>query len=269
MSTDPLRDKLIEDTGSAAEADQLLSVVRRLPDWPVPVPTAAETDRLVQTITAAMPAPRTNRWRPPWWSLLRAQARIVQQEIWIASALVMVLGCGVTLAQPANSPDQLPLILIAPVVAALGIAFLYGPTAEPAAELELATPFSPRLIVLTRLLLVFAFDLALGLLGSALLMLTHGGWSGWSLVTLWLAPMTFLAALAFLLSMIFAEPLIGATICLALWGAQVLRQFLPVERWPTLLSAEAQPWLWLMAVSCAIAALWLAGREERWLTRHA
>jgi hypothetical protein len=269
MSTDPLRAKLIEDTGSAAEADELLPAVRRLPDWSAPAPTAAETDRLVQAITAARPAQHPNRvWRV-WWPLLRAQARIVQQEIWIASALVMVLGCGVTLARPAESLDQLPLMLIAPVVAALGIAFLYGPAAEPTLEIELATPISSRLIVLARLLLVFAFDLALGLLGSALLVLTQSGWSWWPLVAMWLAPMTFLAALAFLLSMIFSEPLIGATVCLALWGAQTLRQFLPVERWPTLLSVEAQPWLWLMAAGCAGVALWLAGREERWLTRPA
>ena len=268
MNTDPLRAKLIEDTGSAAEADELLSAVRRLPDWTMPAPTASETDRLVQALTAELPV-QTHPWTL-WWPLLRTQARIVQQEIWLASALVMVLGCGVTLIQPQSATlDQLPLVLIAPVVAALGIAFLYGPAAEPAAEIELATPFSPRLIVLTRLLLVFAFDLVLGLLGSALLMLTQSGWSWWPLVALWLAPMTFLAALAFLLAMVFSEPLIGAAVCLALWGAQVLRQFLPLERWPTLLNAEAQPWLWLSAAGCAIVALWLAGREERWLTRRA
>ncbi len=265
---DRLRAKLIEDTGSVEEADRLLPVLRQLSDWPAPAPSAAETDRLVRVIIAAVPAPRPARLGTVWWPLLRAQARIVQQEIWVASALVMLLGCVVTLVKPAASPDQLPLVLIAPVVAALGIAFLYGPSAEPALEIELATPISPRLLVLARLLLVFAFDLVLALLGSALLVLTQSGWSWWPLVTLWLAPMTFLTTLAFLLSMIFSEPLIGAAICLALWGAQVLRQFLPLERWPTLLSAEAQPWLWCVAAGCALAALWLAGREERWLVKQ-
>ncbi len=265
---DRLRAKLIEDTGSPEEADRLLSAVRSLADWPAPVPTAAETHRLAQTLLAVSPAPRFQRRRIAWWSLLRAQVRIVQHEIWIASALVILLGCGVTLIKPSAALDQLPLVLIAPVVAALGIAFLYGPAAEPAVELELATPTSPRLLVLARLLLVFAFDLVLALLGSALLVLTQSGWSWWPLVTLWLAPMTFLAALAFLLSMIFSEPLIGATICLVLWGAQVLRQFFPLERWPTLLSLEAQPWLWLVAAGCAVSALWLAGREERCLMRQ-
>jgi hypothetical protein len=193
----------------------------------------------------------------------------VQHEIWLASALVMLLGVVVTLAeQPTAAIGTLPLALIAPLVAALGIAFLYGPAAEPSLEIELAAPVSPRLVVLVRLLLVFLFDLALGLIGSIALVMSHSGWSLWPLVALWLAPMTCLAALAFLLSMLLIDPLISVSICLTLWGLQVLRVFPPFAAWPNWLSTDAQPWLWLTALLCAGLALWLAGREERQLLKR-
>ena len=266
---DQLRAKLIEDTGSVDEADRLVPIVRQLADWPAPIPTAQQTDRLVQTLTAAMPAPSSRRALMAW--LLRAQLRVVQHEIWLASAFVMTLGVLVTLtSQPGLSAEMLPLALIAPLVAALGIAFLYGPAADPSLEIELATPVSPRLIVLVRLLLVFLFDLALGLIGSVALVIAapRSEWSLWPLVALWLAPMTFLAALAFLLSMLFVDPLIGVSICLTLWGLQVLRVFPPFATLPNWLSGDLQPWLWLTAVLCVGLALWLAGREERQLLKR-
>lgn len=267
---DQLRVKLIEDTGSIEEADQLFPALRRLSAWPAPAPSVQETDRLVQTLTAELAArPAVRSWSMLWW-LLRAQMRVVQQEIWLASALVMALGLFVTLTnQHPILLEEAPFVLMAPLVAALGIALLYGPAAEPALEIELATPISPRLVVLARLLLVFAFDLTLALISSMVLIAAQSDWSLWPLVLAWLAPMTFLAALAFLLSMIFSEPLVGAAICLVLWGAQVLRAFKLFDLLPNLLAAETQPWLWLSALLCAGVAVWLAGSEERWLTKHA
>lgn len=263
---DQLRAKLIEDLGSAAEADRMLPIAQQLAEWPAPLPTAQQTDRLVQTLTVALPARSSRRALAVW--LLRAQLRVVQHEIWLASALVMTLGVLVTLGgQPGASIEMLPLTLIAPLVAALGIAFLYGPAADPSLEIELATPVSPRLVVLVRLLLVFLFDLALGLTGSVMLVMLHSEWSLWPLVALWLAPMTFLAALAFLLVVLFADPLISVLICLALWGFQVLHVFPPFATWPNWLSDDRQPWLWLMALVCTGLAVWLAGREERQLAK--
>jgi hypothetical protein len=266
---DRLRAKLIEDTGSTEEADRLLPLARELPAWSVPTPTAQETDRLVQTLTAVVPARRSRHlWALTGW-LLQAQLRVVQQEIWLASALVMVLGLFVTLTlQPDLGPELLPLVWVAPLVAAVGVAFLYGPTSDPALEIELAAPVSLRLVVLARLWLVFAFDLALGLLSSVVLVLLHSGWSLWPLVSLWLAPMTFLAALAFLLSMLFVEPLISIAICLVLWGIQVMRTFPPFAAFPNWLAQDGQPWLWLLTVLCVGAALWLAGREEHQLLKR-
>jgi hypothetical protein len=264
-----LRAKLIEDTSSAEEAERLLPALRHLSDWSAPTPTAQDTDRLVQTLTGSLPARRSSHAWALTGGLLRAQLRIVQQEIWLASALVMALGLLVTLAiQPGATAEMLPLVFVAPLVAGVGIAFLYGPAAEPALEIELATPVSPRLVVLARLLLVFAFDLILGLLASVVLVMTQSGWLLSPLVLLWLAPMTFLASLAFLLSMLFIEPWISVTICLVLWGMQVMRVFPPFAAFPNWLAGGLQPWPWLTALLCAGLALWLAGREERQLQKR-
>jgi hypothetical protein len=37
---------------------------------------------------------------------------------------------------------------------------------------------------------------------------------------------------------------------------------------PDLMAASARPWLWALALLLAALALWLGGREERWLLRQ-
>ncbi len=262
-----LRAKLIEDVDSEAEADRLLPTARRLADWSAPVPSARDTAALLQTLSASLPHRRPPALIKMGW-LLRAQMRVVQQEIWLASTLVMTLGVVITLASANQTTEMLPLVLVAPLVAALGIVFLYGPAADPSLEIELATPISPRLIVLMRLLLVFAFDLGLGLTGSVILVMVHSEWSLWPLIALWLAPMTCLTALAFLLSVLSIDVLISASLCLVLWGMQFVRLLEPFSTWPNWLANEAQPWLWVGTVVFGSVAVWLADRQERWLLKR-
>ena len=61
------------------------------------------------------------------------------------------------------------LALVAPIVAAAGVAGTHRSRRDPAAELVAATPTSGRLLLLVRLTLVFGFDLALALAASAVL----------------------------------------------------------------------------------------------------
>ena len=147
---------------------------------------------------------RDLRWA---WLLLRSQTRLVHPATWLASGLVIALGGLVTLLlyQPTQSGAELPLVIVAPLVAACGVAFLYGLEADPALELLLATPIPPRLILMARLALLFSFNLTITLACSVLLTLTQAQVSLIPLIAAWLAPMTFLSALAFLLSVIFFE----------------------------------------------------------------
>jgi hypothetical protein len=269
-----LREKLIEDIGSAEEADRLLPMVRRLPEWTAPVPTAQDTARLIRAVEAALPAPRSV-WRDPratvW--LLRAQARIVQAEIWIGSSLVMALGALVTAlsASATTSPEALPLVFAAPIVAAIGVAFVYGPLADPSLEIELATPVSPRAILLARLALLFGFDLALGVGASIVLAVLVPSLSPWPLIDAWLAPMASLSALALFITVLTRDSLMGTLVSLVLWVLQVLLRepvFASALRFvPNWMAAEAHSWLWLIALALAGLALWVGGREERWLSQ--
>ena len=267
--SDDLRHKLIEDLGNADEADELLPLITQLRAAPLPQPSAQSTTRLneaLQPKLLPLRKPVTKRWRSQmewvFW-LLRAQMRVVRTEIWLGSAFVMALGVLVTLA---TDLQTLPFVLVAPIVAAVGITFLYGPTINPAMEIESATAVSPRLILLTRMTLLFGIDLALGLMGSLLLATVRSDISLFPLISSWLAPMSFLSALAFFFSLVSFEPLLGVMLSLILWSVQTMRQFDGLFHLPTiipnLLLAQWQPWLWLGTILLGGTAVWLAGLEK-------
>jgi hypothetical protein len=152
-------------------------------------------------------------------SLLRAEAPLVRRQIWAASLLVLVLGVPVTLSGGAIGGSY--LAVIAPLVAAAGVAFLYGPAADPPLELALSTPTSPRLVLLARLTLVFGFDLALALGVSALLAVLGAAPGGMgALVVRWLGPMLLLSALSLSVAL-RAGPATGMSVSLGLWAALV------------------------------------------------
>lgn len=284
-----LRAMLDEDRLNEGALDEnLLAVVRRLPDWQAPAPDPAVTHRLIARLEQELPQPEATwarGWRGYWqrlWSsyavwLLRSQLRVMHPELWAASALVMVIGTLVTLTvNPTGSSPEgvVPLVLLAPLVAAIGIAYVYGPLNDPALEIELATPVSPRLLALSRVTLVFGFNLVLGVLGSLVLALFGSGWSLLPLIAAWLAPMAFLSALAFLLSVLFLDPLVSVMFSLLLWGGMSLRRSVSVDLTPLVrllpdvLAADTRPLIWGMTVLLLGVALWLIGREERWLGLH-
>lgn len=279
MSDDSLRAKLTEDLGSSTAAEPMLSAAYLLSAWPAPSATPAQTARLIARLKPELPSPQSpisNLFSTWPFLLFRSQLQVVRSEIWAASALVMTLGTGVTLLMAGHPDGQtLPLVLIAPLVAAIGLAFLYGPAADPALEIEWTTPASPRLLLLARLALVFGFDLALAVSGSALLAVARVDLDFWPIVSAWLAPMAFLSAIAFLLAVLTSEPTLGTLAGLGLWGLlnairlAHLNNYAFFNRWPDLLAADAQPWLWGLAIVLGAFALWLGGREERWLQRPA
>ena len=80
----------------------------------------------------------------------------------IASTVVLAAGA---LAQ--RGAGQPLVWLIAPAVAAVGIAYCYGPGLDPAWELSCSMPVSDRLVLLTRAVAVFAVNAGLGLIASA------------------------------------------------------------------------------------------------------
>lgn len=247
--------------------------------WQSPAPDAAAKADLLRLLEAELPMqpsrrpmrtlPRRDlRWA---WLLLRSQTRLVHPVTWVASGLVIALGALVTLAfyRSATSGAELPLVIVAPLVAACGVAFLYGLEADPALELQLSTPVSPRVILLARLALLFGFNLAIALACSIVLVLAQVPISLMPLVFAWLAPMTFLSALAFLMSVLFFDSLASVMVCLLLWIGAALRHFVRIELLiPDLLHTSFYPAMLLAAPILVVVALWLAEHEERWTGGH-
>jgi len=235
----------------------------------VGVQSALELPHDARSRLSALARPRP--WNDPRLIplLLRSQLHVIRGEIWPASALVLGVGVVVALATGAPAGEMLPFVLIAPIVAAVGISFLYGPAVAPALEIELVTPTPPRLVLLARLLLVFGFDLIVALAGSLALTLFGPDISLGPLIGAWLAPMVFLSALSLLFSVLTADPGAGTLVSLALWTIHALQQLgilnRVLKRLPDLSAAAMRPWILLLAFLIGGLALWLSGREERWM----
>jgi hypothetical protein len=218
----------------------------------------------------ALTAIRTLNRRPDplrqTWNILRAQIPLVRGEIWPASLAVMVIGYVAAVLVGKEAVIQ----LLAPLVAAATIAMIYNPQHEPIGELVFATPVHPRQIVLARLALVFFYNFSLAILACLCLMPVFENLVLQPLVMAWLAPMTFLSALALFLSILFgSENAIALTYGLwllqfAAGGANILRMA-GSDNWLFhLLSTYAGLWqspqlLYLSALVLFSAALWSVG----------
>ena len=138
-------------------------------------------------------------------------------------------------------------------------------------EQRSTTAVSARMLLLARLTLVFGFNLLLMLVGSVVLSLTREDLSLWPLVMSWFAPMSFLSALAFLMSVLLMDALAASLIGLLLWMAHVLIRAravaIDLPYWltaPGLSAVESRPLLLLAALALTAVALWLAGLNERY-----
>lgn len=263
-----LRAMLREDTGSDEKADALLGTVKRLRRWQAP--DTVNTSALLSVLATQMPRKLSRRERLLSWYpllLLRTQARVVSREILLASALVITLGVLVTLAS-SEFGGMTTFGVLAPMVAAVGIALLYDRDAERLLELEDTTRTSARQLLLARLTLVFGFDLLLGLIGSVILVLFRSELSLMPLVLSWLAPMTFLSGLAFFLSVLLLETMYAATFSLSLWVFHLFLREINASGgiWDVLVNLtapEIRPLLMTLGVLLAAVGIWLSGRIER------
>ncbi|MDX2162160.1 MAG: hypothetical protein SF162_12615 [bacterium] len=244
--------------------------------WSAPPVDPAARTRLLDALadgplavlrTAPRPLPLAFRLRQATL-IVRAQRRIVGGVTWLASLLVMAFGVWVTFLFSQFDTTVIPLAIIAPVVTAVGVAFLYGEEVDPALELQRAAPVSPRLVLLARLALLFGFDLVLALTGSAILAASTTGLSLAPLIEAWLVPMTFLSALAFWLSVLFFDPLLSMLISMLAWVVIVVRHhfthpvILPL---PDMLTPHTLPVLLIAAAGLVIAGLWLSEHDDRFM----
>lgn len=160
------------------------------------------------------------------FSLLRAQAYLVKREIWPATAGVMALA--VITGLLSNHAEAISYV--APLVAAAGLAALYGPEHDPAYELTLAAPTSAWKILLARLSVVSAYNLLLALLASLVMLLIVPPELLGAIILGWLAPMAFLSTLALLLSRWMSASR-AIAIAYGLWVLQFMQSARIFTRW--------------------------------------
>jgi len=175
----------------------------------------------------------------------------------------MVIGTLITLSQDFYTNGTHPLVFFAPLVAAGGIAFLYGDDIDPPLEILMTMPVSPRLVLLARLVLVFGFNLCLGILSSIVLLGIQGEASLWALIISWLIPMTFLSTLAFFIALMTREPLLAALLSFGLWVVQFVD--IAYLRYPDLAMPDFRLMLLVAAAILGWASMWLVGQEDYWV----
>jgi hypothetical protein len=198
--------------------------------------TAADsTDDLVALLTPHLPAPPSPvaraldaatghlGWLAGILAAIRPQVRILRGAFWLASAVIVL--AGLPLISPAvrtTAGTSLTysgfLLLVAPLMAALGVAYAFRSAGTGMAELELTCPLSPLQLVLGRLFWVATYDAAL--LGAASVVA-----AGYEprvnlayLVIGWLMPMLVMAAATLALSL-YVSLWLSAVLTLGLWGS--------------------------------------------------
>jgi hypothetical protein len=174
---------------------------------------------------------------------------------WLISTVV-VFGAGALISL---GPGQPLVWLVAPAVAAIGIAFAYGPGIDPAWELSSSCAVSHRMVLLTRAVAVFAVNSGLGLLASV-----ASGAAG-ALTFGWLLPMTAVSALALAAAVVARSAVVGAGAGVAAWAITVLAgQTASGHLTASVTNAHAYlPYLAVAA--CCAAAVIFAAHPERGL----
>lgn len=203
------------------------------------------------------------------WSLIRSQIPMVRREIWPASAAIMIIGYIAAILVG----KEVIIQVLAPLVAAASIAMIFGPANDPAGELMVSLPTSPRQILLARLSIVFGYNFALALAASILLLPVFPYLVLPTLIISWLAPMTFISALALFLSIHYgAENAIIAAYGVwimkyAFMGIFSVNLIKPGSSLLNVLDGYSQFWqhpAWMFGVGILLlaGAVWSAGRVE-------
>jgi hypothetical protein len=195
-------------------------------------------------------------------AVLVAQCRLLPRAMWSASAAGILLAVLFAATLPRGTGEANVLVFALPLIAAAGMAFLYGPETDMSLEFALSTPTSARAVLLSRFALLFAFDALFAVAGTVALARWHGENLA-ALVAVWLGPMTLLAALSLLVSLVTGPgtALAGAA---ALWLSRLihLHDGVSLHLIPSALPPTT-PTVLLLAAGCVAIAVLYVPRLER------
>jgi len=145
-------------------------------------------------------------WRSKFWLFVIKQLPLFRHPVWRVSTLTMLLGSLIACTAHSHVPGELVLALVTPIVAAISATVIYEPEMLLFQE-RVSLSASPRLILLTRIGLVFGYYSLLALVATITLCTLRGDRALWSVVTLWLGPMLLLSALSLTGSLLFNSKL--------------------------------------------------------------
>ena len=180
---------------------------------------------------------------------------------WLISSVV-VLGVGVAAEVGAGQPL---VWLIAPVLAAVGMAYAYGPGVDPAWELSCSMPISDRLVLLTRAVAVFTVNAVLGLAASVVTLGTRASADAAPVTFGWLIPMAAVCALTLAVAVAARSASAGVGAGVAAWIVLVLTRSAVSQQF-TAAVTDANLYLPYLAVAaCCAAVVIIATRTQKGL----
>ena len=177
----------------------------------------------------------------------------------IASVGVLVAGMFATVGT--GEPF---VALIAPAVAATGIAFAYGPGIDPAWELSQSMAVTSRMVLLVRAFAVFALNAAVGLAASAVSQAaTSGGAASGPAAAVtfgWLIPRTAVSALALAVATLTRSAIAGVAVGLTAWAITVMSAQSVSGQATTAVASPALMLPYLAVAAGCGAIVWFATR---------
>ena len=170
----------------------------------------------------------------------------------IATVVILLAGIGFTLGT-----GRPWVALLAPAVAAAGIAYAYGPGIDQAWELSQSMAVSDRMVLLIRALAVFGLNAILGLAASA------ASGAAAAVTFGWLVPMTAACALALAVATATRSPNTGAAAGMSGWLIVILSAHAAGATFAAVITDSALIAPYLAFAACCGAVAWFATRLPR------
>lgn len=256
-------------------------LVQHLAQYEVPEPDSA---RLLQSLTSVLKnnveagIPHVDepslRSFYDWLRLAWAQTELLEAPFWWSSLLITLLGVllGMTYGGEAAT---LCLLLISPLIAVTGVAYLFRPATRTLWQLEQLSPLRPLEFLFARLALILTLNL---MLAAALLCVV---WIQgvqivlWRLLLIWFGPMIGLTGIALFcsvrwntLSGVIAPMIAWGLLFLVGWRDTVLTSSPELPNATVIIARIGMSnSLLLMAALALIAGLLLLYESGRWVTQ--
>lgn len=191
-----------------------------------PLPALTLLDSVWARIDTPEPVATPQRPRIPalvgyLWRVTRWQARLLHPAIWLVTPLAIIGATTYIALALDKSQGAHFLAFLLPFIAAMGLAFISEPKIAHDMEITLATPTSPRLVVLIRCALILGYVLVLGMGATVTLAHLSGAGVG-ALAGLWLGPLAVLSSVSVLCALLIGPP-VAVAMAAALWIARLAR----------------------------------------------